>query len=57
MDAISDSKYSNILGHITETVNLCYYSNVLDSYNNWWVRLVVVMVTSCIQHYLATLTH
>ena len=51
MDAISDNKYSSILGHITETVNLCYYSNVIDSYN-WLVRLVVAMVTSCIQYYL-----
>ena len=34
MDAISDNSYSNILGHITETVNRGYYSNILDSYHN-----------------------
>ena len=34
MDTISDTSDSNILDHITETVNLSYYSNILGGCHN-----------------------
>ena len=57
MDAISNTSYSNILDHIIETVNLSYYTNVLDRYhNNCWLRLVVAIVTSYITDCIYSVT-